>query len=1301
MILADRYQVLERLSAGGMGVVYKARHVALDDLVALKVLLKPQKEEDQRRFLLEARVATKIKHPNTVYVSDYGVMPDGRSYLVMELLQGQTLARALKNLQPAQREKKPPPEQAQDAAPPPTQGMDPLRACRIALQIARGLHAVHEKGIVHRDLKPENVFLIDQETPDGSRDFVKIVDFGIAKVTRVGPGEKSGPQHPTGPQKILAGAEAGSDSTTESGAEEPNATLPGMVMGTPAYMSPEAIEGKVIDARADQYSLGCVLFEMLTGHTPFRTRSAASMLMKHLSAPLPQLRQDGLESLVSKTLEALVLRLLSKSPEARFPTMHDVAQALAREIDLILIARGEKTVLPSALAGAIAGKGLGAALILGRFQIPLVALLPLALGLVAAGGLLTYKLVGRPTKPRLAAGELANLHKRSIELLRQDLLEAQNPLPIRVFAAQALGQSQDAALRPDLEAPLTRKEENLELRAQAAEALGQLGDRGAVPALVPLLDPADSPLVSVAAAAALRQLGDRRGQEALVNMLDSQQAETQLRAALRLCEPGQQKARERLHDFQKRSGIPEEAQLEIEACLARAGEPEAKAALRTRMQAPGPAVPRILAAARLAQLGDQPAQDYLNELVRKKDAEQLLAARLLAGPDAPQNRDLFREVVAAPQAELAAQRLGAEGLGAISEPFDARLLGTLLLPKATKELRQSAAAAIILIALHDPSSFSTRSLLWARSAIGDRNWLLRQAAATVLGDSASGDAVALLGEMGKDADARVRRSAVRALGRRSERAALQLLLSALADSDAGVRSEALRALGRLVGTLLRQGARDLGTEAGPALHRLIDKGAANERILALGLLARLGERSELVQMLEFKDTPDVETRRLFVEQLEGRPELLVSALADKEFQVRFAAARKLAEQGDARAIAVLREALEKGGAAAVLAHGMLSRLGAPLPANHELLSFYAQAVGPDRIAAVEAAARLPVAQARLLLLQAARDASIEVRMATAAVAAELSTQNGAPAGMDVLKVLLTDPDAAVRARAQALLAARSAPAETAAGAQPEKKAADEEPARQPRDARTGDSGTPAPAAPPEKKDSAAGALPSEQDAAAGLEGLGLLVLKGPDFVQYQLDGKRWQYLSGKPQKLPPGPHRLVTMGGKREITIEEKRTSTLELAPSPIEEAAHNGIEAYERKDYGKAQKLLERAYQRCERARSLAQPCANLSSELSFYLGSIHETQNRLDEAATEYQQVADATVHGRLTDKQREAAAASLRNLSQRLGLVIVRTAEQGSCKEKKMWLPPGSHRIKFGSERKEVKVRAQEPVEVGTCP
>ncbi|HRI49788.1 MAG TPA: protein kinase, partial [Pseudomonadota bacterium] len=127
LVLGERYEIKERLSAGGMGVVYKARHIVLESPVAVKVLLRPQDSTAQKRFLQEAKVASAIRHPHTVYISDFGVLSDGRSYLVMEFLQGPTLAKVLR------------------AGP-----LEPVRACRIALQITQGLQAVHARGIVHR-----------------------------------------------------------------------------------------------------------------------------------------------------------------------------------------------------------------------------------------------------------------------------------------------------------------------------------------------------------------------------------------------------------------------------------------------------------------------------------------------------------------------------------------------------------------------------------------------------------------------------------------------------------------------------------------------------------------------------------------------------------------------------------------------------------------------------------------------------------------------------------------------------------------------------------------------------------------------------------------------------------------------------------------------------------------------------------------------------------------------------------------------------------------------------------------------
>ena len=1323
-IIAERYQVVERLSAGGMGVVYKARHIALDDLVALKLLLKPQKEEDQKRFLQEARVATKIKHPNTVYVSDFGVLPDGRSYLAMEFLRGKTLADAIHEAsrEPVSTSTTTKPASAPSVTGPTQPGassgptpvpvgesrMDPLRVCRIAVQIARGLLAVHDKGIIHRDLKPENVFLVEQ---DGQQDFVKIVDFGIAKATRVAAGEKISPSGQSlqsiNRDEIIKAVEQAGDTLNVP----VSVTLPGSVMGTPAYMSPEAIDGRQIDPRADQYSLGCVLFEMLTGHTPFRARSAAAMLMKHLSDQPPAFGPRAVP--VPEGLDALVHRLLGKTPDERLPSMREVIQALEREIDLMLVARGEKTVLPTALAGAIAGRGLGAALVLGRRRVPLLALVPLALVLIAAGGSGTYYLLKRQSRPMLKPGELLALRAKALDVLRADLA-SRGDAALRVGAAQALGFSQEPSLRASLEALLVDRDAGPDLQAQAATTLGLLGERGAVAALRRALSESADVGVQLAAASSLRLLGDGSGEAALVKLLDSKQAEAQFRSSLLLCNSGpaeaQKRGRDLLREYAKRDGVPDEIKLDIWTCLARGGDEAARSALQAKLQAVGPVAQRIVAAGRLAQLGDSAARAFLTDIVRKKAPEQLLAARLLSGPDEPSFRPLFREVVGASHAAVPTRVLSSEGLGASAESFDARLLGTLLEPPIDAPLRQAAAAAILQLAAQDPSAWSARSLAWARGALAGSDWLMRQAAVEVLADSSSQDAVALLAGLLKDADPRIRRSAAKALGRRRELAALLALRTALDDSDAGVRIEVLRSLSRLVATLSKLGLRDLGSHLGAALRRLLehgDKASAHERLLALGILGRLGDRQLSEQILSFKDTPDPEIRRLFVEQLDGRPDLLAAALGDAAAEVRLAAARRLAELGDQRAVPVLRELLQKGGAAALDAYGLLVRLGAQVPSGDELAALFGRVSDKDRVAAVAALSRLPVDKALALLLVAARDPQSEVRRQAAETASELPMVNGSWAGLPVLRLLLGDGDAAVRARAQALLDALSSPVEASkdaatsspaaaavpdAATDPEPSAADAGVAAKPTEPEADPEPSPA--------GTGAGAEQVADEASAGLEGEGLLQLKGPDYVQLQLDGKRWQYLSTKAIKLAAGPHQLLTLSGKKEIDIAEKKTTKLEVAPSPIEEAAHGGIEAYNRKDYGKAQKLLERAYSRCERARGLAQPCANLTGEITFYLGQVFEDQGRFDEAATQYQQVVDAHVHGRLTDKQISTASSAISQLSKRLGLVIIQSAEKGRCKEKKIWLPPGQHRIKVGSDRKDVKVRERETVTVGSC-
>lgn len=266
-----RYAIESRLGEGGMGVVYKARHVLIDKPVAIKILRKEAAQDTAavQRFIQEAKSASKINHSNIVDITDFGVLADGHAYFVMEFLQGSTLAQAI------------------------AEGpMESSRVCTIGAQMARGLHAAHTKGIVHRDLKPENIFLLERE---GQRDFVKIVDFGIAKVG--------------GGQKL---------------------TQVGMVLGTPEYMSPEQATGQETDHRVDQYAVGCIMYEMLTGAVPFLGERPAQTLTKHVFEPVIPPRKRKPEQNIPASLEAVVLRTMAKKPEQRFPSMRDLELALAQ-----------------------------------------------------------------------------------------------------------------------------------------------------------------------------------------------------------------------------------------------------------------------------------------------------------------------------------------------------------------------------------------------------------------------------------------------------------------------------------------------------------------------------------------------------------------------------------------------------------------------------------------------------------------------------------------------------------------------------------------------------------------------------------------------------------------------------------------------------------------------------------------------------------------------------------------------------------------------------------------------------------
>ncbi len=266
-----RYRIDALLGEGGMGLVYEATHTRLQKPLAIKVLRRENTKDVEvlQRFQREAETASAIGNQHIVDISDFGLLDDGSTYFVMERLHGVDLIDAI------------------DLAVRMPEG----RAIRIAKQLCRALGAAHDAGIVHRDLKPENVFLIER---DGVEDFVKVLDFGIAKVAH-------------GPDRL---------------------TRPGEVLGTPHYMSPEQCEGEGIDHRTDIYALGVLLYEMLTGHVPHDADTMMGILTRHLyEDPVPP-RTRIPE--ISAELEQVILRCLEKKPEHRYQTMHEILEDLER-----------------------------------------------------------------------------------------------------------------------------------------------------------------------------------------------------------------------------------------------------------------------------------------------------------------------------------------------------------------------------------------------------------------------------------------------------------------------------------------------------------------------------------------------------------------------------------------------------------------------------------------------------------------------------------------------------------------------------------------------------------------------------------------------------------------------------------------------------------------------------------------------------------------------------------------------------------------------------------------------------------
>ena len=278
-VLAERYRLLKLIGEGGMGSVYLAEHITIGRKLAIKVLAPEYCDSPEvvARFLQEARTASMLHHEHIVDITDFGYTKQGLAFLTMEYLEGEDLATLLAR-----------------------EGRQPwARLRRIILQVCRALNAAHDKGIIHRDMKPDNCYRIKR---GGNPDFIKILDFGIAKIV---------------------------DGNLGNREDKPKmATEAGTLLGTPEYMAPEIARDQKADARVDIYSLGVLMYEMLTGSVPFKGHTfMATVAMQMVDEPVPP-RERAPDASIPVEVEAVIMKALRKDPDQRFQSIRELASAI-------------------------------------------------------------------------------------------------------------------------------------------------------------------------------------------------------------------------------------------------------------------------------------------------------------------------------------------------------------------------------------------------------------------------------------------------------------------------------------------------------------------------------------------------------------------------------------------------------------------------------------------------------------------------------------------------------------------------------------------------------------------------------------------------------------------------------------------------------------------------------------------------------------------------------------------------------------------------------------------------------------
>lgn len=1155
------FQAVRKIGEGGMGIVYEARHCQIGRRAAIKIMHKglAQNAEYAARFLNEARAVNIIQHRGLVEISEYGKLEDGTLFIVMEYLHGQSLReRITRERNFAERE-----------------------ATYLAVQIARALAAAHEKGIIHRDLKPENIMLVpDPVTPE--QDWVKILDFGIAKID---------------PQARRAIANT-PDLQTEAGS----------IMGTPNYMAPEQFgQAEEVDGRADVFSLGVILYELLAGGPPYSGAplQLAYKQIRPLSAVSPT---------VSPTMSTLVERMLAVAAAER-PTMDEVVKCL-------LSLRPSSVLKPMSLKGA-------------RLRLGTVATTVLACGL-------TFFLLwrsGAPTMAEAKAHALAVLETS----LRSDKPEQQ------LRAIKALAKSGDLNHRVVLE-PLLQSR-NPQVIEEVVRALGQIGAVGARSALLDLLKRPHTLSIEVTVADALLRLKDPDGLRTLTDALDKEDPEIKLRAATLLLDHGSLAGAQALWERIARASLLERASLVTIGQLAQAGDGQARQLLEATLQSTEKLQARLFAAWSLSKLGDSHARTVLTELAAQPGPGRLLASQLLAALGEPIGLDLLLEVARSATEADENRELAITGLADCGSEDTVMMLAGLLSQGSTSEaIRVAAAGAMLRLIAGERTQLAQQSLRWAKAALDSDSAITRELATASLGELNSDETIPPLGQALRDRQREVRQTAARALGTKSARAALDALASSLDDQDIEVRAASMRAISRVVRSLRQQGDKNADRLVLNRLKSLARDGSEQDRVVACGILLQLGDAALQGKLRAALASRDSLTRKLVIDMSDADQGMFERALTDSDRAVRFAAARRLADQGSRLGVTVLHEAVQGGDLDGLTAYGKLKKLGEQVDPPEGLAQLLQSANLQARFDVLDAVSELPDDRALSLLYIASHDFASAVRRRAAEVASGFYKRTGSSAFLNLIKGMLHDADVLVRSGAAELLLVLPKTI---------------------------------PPVPPQLNISKKAPIPGPVVVAVG----GQLRFIGDDSVRVRIDRGSPLVLSPKLIPVAAGKHRVSYLGGGQTIEVAPGETSVIRVPTTYAEQLLQDGIDAYQARRLDRAQDFLERI-KLLEQRGSVKR---TLLPDVAYNLGRIYEDKREFTKALQEYNRL-QAMVGLRRRPELRAGLDKAMARLAPRIGhIVMSRRDSAGRCTQVDFYLLPGKHFLDLGLGKPEA-MRAQ---------